>query len=234
MTLILLVLAHFAGHQARQIHGQYQETIYVSNIVIACLVVIVLAMCVGALTIGRAFYSTAPAGVSGQDIFSHIGRQVSTVGPWTAFVNALYDKSAFFLACLNTAGITAAFLAAFITNDSDKLYQSALDAVDSTESALSRVRKRYERMVARIARKYGPRLGNVAAAYGTHNAKVVELKRNRGIALSEDDNLDLTTLDRMLVEARNEIGQRTRHGGSRSPAPEDDTQTVSPFPGRRT
>ena len=121
MTLILLVLAHFAGHQARQIHGQYQETIYVSNIVIACLVVIVLAMCVGALTIGRAFYSTAPAGVSGQDIFSHIGRQVSTVGPWTAFVNALYDKSAFFLACLNTAGITAAFLAAFITNDSDKL-----------------------------------------------------------------------------------------------------------------
>ena len=65
MTLILLVLAHFAGHQARQIHGQYQETIYVSNIVIACLVVIVLAMCVGALTIGRAFYSTAPAGVSG-------------------------------------------------------------------------------------------------------------------------------------------------------------------------
>jgi hypothetical protein len=234
MTLILLVLAHFAGHQARQIHGQYQETIYFSNIVIACLVVIILAMCVGALTIGRAFYSTAPAGVSGQDIFSHIGRQVSTVGPWTAFVNALYDKSAFFLACLNTAGITAAFLAAFITNDSDKLYQSALDGVDSTESALSRVRKRYERMVARIARKYGPRLGNVAAAYGTHNAKVVELKRNRGIALSEDDNLDLTTLDRMLVEARNEIGQRTRHGGSRSPAPEDDTQTVSPFPGRRT
>ena len=129
---------------------------------------------------------------------------------------------------------TAAFLAAFITNDSDKLYQSALDAVDSTESALSRVRKRYERMVARIARKYGPRLGIVAAAYGTHNAKVVELKRNRGIASSEDDNLDLTTLDRMLVEARNEIGQRTRHGGSRSPAPEDDTQTVSPFPGRRT
>jgi len=43
MTLILLVLAHFAGHQARQIHGQYQETIYVSNIVIACLVVVVLA-----------------------------------------------------------------------------------------------------------------------------------------------------------------------------------------------
>jgi len=88
-------------------------------------------------------------------------------------------------------------------------------------------------MVARIARKYGPRLGNVAAAYGTHNAKVVELKRNRGIALSEDDNLDLTTLDKMLVEARNEIGQR-RHKESRGLAPEDDTQTVSPFPGRRS
>jgi hypothetical protein len=52
--------------------------------------------------------------------------------------------------------------------------------------------------------------------------------------LSEDDNLDLTTLDRMLVEARNEFRQRTQHSGSRSPAPEDDTQTVSPFPGRRS
>jgi hypothetical protein len=44
----------------------------------------------------------------------------------------------------------------------------------------------------------------------------------------------LTTLDRMLVEARNEIGQRTQHSGSRRPAPEDDTPTVSPFPGRKS
>jgi len=89
-------------------------------------------------------------------------------------------------------------------------------------------------MVAQIERKYGPRLGNIAAAYGTHNAKVVELKRNRGMALSDDDNLDLTTLDRMLEQARKEIGERTHHNDSRSHAPEDDTQTVSPFPGRRS
>jgi len=80
MTLILLVLAHFAGQQARQIHGHYEETIYYSNIVIVALVLIVLAVCVGALTIGRAFYSSAPIGVSGQDIFSHIGKEVSTIG----------------------------------------------------------------------------------------------------------------------------------------------------------
>jgi hypothetical protein len=43
----------------------------------------------------------------------------------------------------------------------------------------------------------------------------------------------LTTLDRMLVEARNEIGQR-QHKESRGHAPEDDAQTVSPFPGRRS
>ncbi len=47
MTLILLVLAHFAGQQARQIHGHYEETIYYSNIVIVVLVLIVLAVCVG-------------------------------------------------------------------------------------------------------------------------------------------------------------------------------------------
>jgi hypothetical protein len=234
MTLILLVLAHFAGQQARQIHGHYEETIYYSNIVIVALVLIVLAICVGALTIGRAFYSTAPTGVSGQDIFSHIGKEVSTVGPWTAFVKALSDKSAFFLACLNTAGITVAFLAAFVTHDSDKLYQSTIDAVHFAERALSRVAARYERMVARIEGKYGPRLGNIAAAYGTHNAKVVELKRHRGMGLSDEDNFDLTTVDKMLEQARKEIGERTPHNGSRSHAPEDDTQTVSPFPGRRS
>jgi uncharacterized membrane protein YidH (DUF202 family) len=234
MTLILLVLAHFAGQQARQIHGHYEETIYYSNIVIVALVLIVLAVCVGALTIGRAFYSSAPTGVSGQDIFSHIGKEISTVGPWAAFVKALSDKSAFFLACLNTAGITVAFLAAFVTHDSDKLYQSTIDAVHFAENALSRVAKRYERMVARIERRYGPRLGNIAAAYGAHNAKVVELQRNRGMALSDHDNLDLTTLDKMLEQARKEIGERTHHNGSRGHGPEDDAQTVSPFPGRRS
>jgi hypothetical protein len=234
MTLILLVLAHFAGQQARQIHGHYEEKIYYSNIVIVALVLIVLAVCVGALTIGRAFYSSAPTGVSGQDIFSHIGKEISTVGPWTAFVKALSDKSAFFLACLNTAGITVAFLAAFVTHDSDKLYQSTIDAVHFAENALSRIAKRYERMVARIERRYGPRLGNIAAAYGAHNAKVVELQRNRGMALSDDDNLDLTTLDKMLEQARKEIGERTHHNGPRGHGPEDDAQTVSPFPGRRS
>jgi len=89
-------------------------------------------------------------------------------------------------------------------------------------------------MVARIEGKYGPRLGNIAAAYGTHNAKVVELKRNRGMGLSDDDNFDLTTVDKMLEQARREIGERAHHNGSRSQAPEDETQTVSPFPGRRS
>jgi hypothetical protein len=89
-------------------------------------------------------------------------------------------------------------------------------------------------MVARIEGKYGPRLGNIAAAYGTHNAKVVELKRHRGMGLSDEDNFDLTTVDKMLEQARKEIGERTPHNGSRSHAPEDDTQTVSPFPGRRS
>jgi hypothetical protein len=88
-------------------------------------------------------------------------------------------------------------------------------------------------MVARIERRYGPRLGNIAAAYGAHNAKVVELQRNRGMALTDDDNLDLTTLDKMLEQARKEIGERTHHNGSRGHGPEDDAQTVSPFPGRR-
>jgi hypothetical protein len=35
LTLALLILAHFAGQQARQIRGTHHETIYFSNILIA-------------------------------------------------------------------------------------------------------------------------------------------------------------------------------------------------------
>ena len=238
LTLILLLLAHFAGHQARQIRGACEETVYISNIVIVLLVVAVLVVCVGALTIGRAFYSmTAPVGLGGRDIFSEISRQVLAVGPWTAFVAALSDKSAFFLACMNTAGIAVAFLTAFVTHDSDKVYQSALDTERSADKALWRMEKRYDRYVAKIAKKFAPRLSNVAAAYGAQNAQVVAIKSSRGIPLNDDDRFDLNSLDTLLSEAKNELASKPRRSAVLDrPSPEpvnDETQTVSPFVARR-
>jgi hypothetical protein len=238
LTLILLLLAHFAGHQARQVRGAYQETVYASNIVIVLLVVTVLVASVGALTIGRAFYSTAGStGLGGQDIFSEISRQVLTVGPWSAFVAALSDKAAFFLACMNTAGITVAFITAFMTHDSDKIYQSALDSERSADRALWRLEKRYDRRVAKIATKFAPRLSGVAAAYGAQNAQVVAVKRNRGIPLSDDDRLDLNTLDTLLSEAKNELAAKPRRAAafeqSNHEHTESEAQTVAPFVARR-
>ena len=236
MTFILLLLAHFAGHQTRQIKGSYQEKVYISNICIAVFAILVLAMCVGALTIGRAFYSVAGPGWGGRDIFGEISRQVVTLGPWTAFVKALSDQSAFFLACLNTAGITVAFLFAFITHDSDKVYQSALDEADAADQSLARMEKKYDRMVDKVARTYGPQLANIAAAYGAHNAKVIALKRSRNAQLVEEDRFDLTSLDYLLLDARAEIGHRSRVASEnidKAFTSADETNVVSQFAPRR-
>lgn len=235
MTLIMLVLAHLAGHQTRQIRGAYQETVYISNIVVAVVILIVLAMCVGALTIGRAFYTVAGPIPDGRDIFSEISKQVLTVGPWTAFLNALSDKAAFFLASLNTAGITCAFFTAFITHDSDKIYQSALDGVAAASKKLFRIERKYNGMVEKTAKKFASKLANMAAAYGSQNAEIVALKRSRGIALTEEDKLDLTSHDRLLSAMREELeGKAKAISGAKAftestASSSDEVKTVSPI-----
>jgi hypothetical protein len=76
LTFALLYLAHIAGHLTRQIYSAFQEKIYISNIVIALVIVVFLAICIGVLTIGRAFFSTAGPAAAGLDIFVEIGKQV--------------------------------------------------------------------------------------------------------------------------------------------------------------
>lgn len=233
LTLALLGLAHIGGQQARQIKGAYQEKIYISNIIIVAVIFAVLATCVGALTIGRAFYSTSAAMASGQDIFTEIRRQVVNLGPWQALISALSDQAAFFLACLNTAGLAVAFLGAFVTHDSDKVYQSALDERWSAERTLDRLNSKYDKELSRIARQYGPKLNNVAAAYATQNAAIVGSKRANNIPLNDEDAFDLTGLDSLLVEAREEISARTKadnlvRDGVYQPAAAEESQPTLP------
>ena len=205
LTLIALLLAHIAGTQARQIRGAYQETIYLSNILIVATISIVLSAFVGTLTIGRAFYSTTGPSFQGPAIFSEIGHTVQALGPWAALVAALGNKAALFLAAMNTAAIAGAFFIAFITHDSDKVYQAALDEVASTEKKLAKLAKKYTRVTEGISRQFGPTLTNTAAAYGALNGQIVGLKRLRNAALSDDDRLDLSQFDTLLSAARAEI-----------------------------
>lgn len=210
MTFISLGLAHIGGYLARQIHGEYHEKIYAGNIVGVLAILVVLATWVGALTIGRAFYSVAGPSSLGSEIFSEISRQVTTIGPWTAFVRALSDQTAFFLACLNTAGIIFVGLIAFVTHDSDRVYQSALDESEKANRAHTRLERSYNRGVEKIAKKYSLKLEITAATCGAQNAQVVALKRSRGVDLDDEDRVELTNFDTMLKEARDELAKKSR------------------------
>ena len=218
MTLILLLLAHIAGRQARQIYGAYEERFYVGNIVSVVVIFLLLAVCVGALTIGRAAYSVLGSNLPGGEIFAEIGRQIQAVGLWTAFVNALSDQGAFFLAAMNTAGIAGAFFLAFITHDSDKNYQSALDEREKANRQLNRYESAYGRAIERIGRKFRPTLTNIAAAYGAQNARIIALKRGRNAELTEEDRGVLSSQDEVLNAAREHIRLKAKPAADKQPA----------------
>jgi hypothetical protein len=230
MTLILLLLAHIAGKLTRQIWGAYKETIYISNIVAASVIVVLLLFCVGALTIGRAAYSATSTNtmLPGNLIFSEIGRQIRNSGLWGAFLHALSDQNAFFLACMNMAGIAASFFAAFITNDSDKVYQAALDERESTHGQLVGAERKYARLVEKVARKYRPDLAGIAATYASQTARIIALKRGRNCPLDADDRKVLSDLDQLLDAVRNHIETELRRSESHEPTPRSAEQARQP------
>lgn len=227
LTLIMLLLAHIAGSQLRQIRGAYESRIYWGKIVVALFLLSVLAICVGALTIGRAYYSTAGSGLPPSDIFSAIKANVQSAGPWAAFTAALSDQAAFFLASLNLAGITGALFLAFISSDSDAVYQSALDKLDKSENKLRNLAKRYDKKNEAIIRKYSKRISNLAAAYGAQNAEVIAAKKSRNAQLTDDDRVDLSAYDTLLASIREEMTKIRREIRAEETRTEDD-QTRPP------
>jgi hypothetical protein len=209
LTLIMLLLAHIAGSQARQIRGAYEEKTYWSKLVVSLILLCVLATCVGALTIGRAYYSTAPTALPSSNIFSEIQARILNVGPWAAFIAALSDQAAFFLASLNMAGIAGAFFLAFTSHDSDVVYQAALDKAETARRRLDRMARKYDSRLAKIGRKRYRKLHNLAAAYGAQNAEVISLKKARNAPLTDDDHVELGMFDFLLQQARNEIAKES-------------------------
>lgn len=234
VTFIMLALAHYAGHHLRQFRSEHEEEIYYSKIAVAVVILIILMACVGVLTIGRAFYSTATSVALGRDIFSEIGRQIVTVGIWPTFVAALGDNSALFLACLNTAGLAIAFLAAFTRYDSDKNYQAAIDAEKRANRALGKMEGKYAKIVNAIGNKFSPKLSAVAAAYGAQTARLVALKSNRGAEITPEDQYDITKEDVSLTQARAELNQKVevRAPERATPKPVDEVQPVLPLMAR--
>lgn len=219
LTLIMLLLAHIAGTQARQIKGTYEEKIYWGKVVTSFILLCILSTCIGALTIGRAYYSTAgQVATLSANIFSEIGARVIRVGPWTALLAALTDEAAFFLASLNLAGIAGAFFLAFVSHDSDVVYQAALDEAEKAQRKLSRLAKKYDKRLADIGRKRHKKLVNLQAAYGAQNAEVISRKIARGESLADMDSIDLAAYDSLLRRVREELVEESKEGFITRPA----------------
>jgi hypothetical protein len=205
VTFTILLLAHIAGKQTRQIWSAYEERLHFSNIAVTVVLVGIMFLCVAALTIGRSAYTVSGAVLPGGQIFAEITRQIRGAGFWGALIKALSDQNAFFLACMNAAAIAAAFFVSFITHDSDRTYQSALDEKSAAEKKLEGIEVNYGRTIEKIGRKYRPTLTNLAAAYEAQNARIIGLKRARNCALSAEDRVNLSDSDKFLEASRLEI-----------------------------
>lgn len=219
ITAVLLIVADVAGWQLRQVYGAFEQRVYVTKIVGFAFAFFFVLAVVTILTIERAHYSLSgfsvatgnSTGTAG-DIFSqvtgHIANQIERLGFWGTILAALADREALMLAIINAAGIIFAFLIGFFTNDSDKIFQSTLDEYARAQRKFDRLASKYEGKIEQIDRKYAARLEAYASAYGARNAKVIESKRRRNIPLTDDDRLDINSLDIKLEQARTGIADR--------------------------
>jgi hypothetical protein len=210
MSLAMLYLAEIAGFQTRQIKGDSEDRIYWGKIASAIFILAFLILAVSVLTVCRAYSSSMAMSGENLDIFSHVLEQVKHLGPWAVLMAALEDRGAVMLAAFNFTGIICAFFLAFITHDSDTVYQGSLDEAEDAHKKFARLAKKYEKAIARIGKKHTPRLLGLAAAFGSHNARVVGCKKLRNAPLDQMDLLDISSLDTKLAEARRGIGDRVR------------------------
>ncbi len=99
----LLLAAHLAGRLTRQVKGEYRAKLYVSNILLAAVIMLALFVALTILTIARAEFSAAALTTGVEGLFS-LGQKVASEGLLRPFINALGDTSALVLLDIQHAG----------------------------------------------------------------------------------------------------------------------------------
>ena len=84
VAVFLLICAHLAGKVVRQVWSEFERKLYVSNIIIACSIMLVLACALMILTIGRAEFSAAALSSGLEGLFSSVGDKVTAKGDCSA------------------------------------------------------------------------------------------------------------------------------------------------------
>jgi hypothetical protein len=218
-AILLLLLAHLGGRCIRQVWSEYRRRIVWSNLIIACLAVVVLAILISILTIGRARYSAGAADPGVGGLFSDIGGQVSQHGFFTSLLNAFSDVSALVLFTVNFGGVTIAMLLGFFSHDPDKDFDHAETALRKATRRLSKLQAKYAQSRAKVIRKFTPDLTGASRNFADANNKIIEMKTLLTLPLDEWDQFVLDDLDTLAEEAaQNDVGSEL--AGSRLPPSE--------------
>lgn len=209
VAVFLLISAHFAGKLVRQVWSEHKKKLYVSNIIISCVIMMVLASVLAILTIGRAEFSAAALTSGLEGLFSSVGDKVTASGGFIrAIATALGDTSALVLVTVNVTSILVAFLLGYFAHDSDKHFDKAFEKHRGAQRALERQDQTYKSKGDHARQHARNELDDINGKYTAANAAIVTQKTARRIALDGDDKFALPEFDRLLerLRARSNFG----------------------------
>ena len=203
VAVFLLIAAHFAGKLSRQVWSEHKRKLYVSNIIIAALILAVLTAVLSILTIGRAEFSAAALSSGLDGLFASVGDKVSASGGFfRAIATALGDTSALVLVTVNVTSILAAFLLGYFAHDPDKHFDKAFEKHRSAQRAVEKQDRTFKAKSDRARENARLELDDINEKYTAANAAIVTQKTARRIPLDAEDRFALPDLDRLLERLR--------------------------------
>lgn len=211
-TAFLLIFAHFAGVSIRQVWSEYRKKLIFGNIPLFLVCVGIALTIISILTVARAAFANETGSIG--DLLSTVGGGLGNLGFLGALTDALADKSALVLACINIGGVVTTMVLAFFSHDSDRDFDHAHRATLADERELAKIHGKYLEAKAKIVGEFAPDLVGYAANYNSANGHVIELKTRLGRPLDDDDRFVLTDLDQMSEDA-----ERKNHPAGSSPPP---------------
>jgi hypothetical protein len=201
VAFFLLIIAHMCGKALRQIWSDHRRRLIWSNLLMFVGGMIVIAVVIAILTVGRASTSAEASLSSFNDIFSAVGAQIGSVGVWRTLAAAFSDLSALILATVNIGGVCVAIILAYISHDPDKDFDLAAIAMKQAQEKLGKIQAEYLRQRKRIIERFKPDLTGISGSHGAASRSVIELKTKLGLPLEPDDSVVIDELDRLAEDS---------------------------------
>ena len=205
VAAFILIVAHSAGKLVRQVRSEYTTNFSWSNVILGAVVMIVLAIVVTVLTIGRAEFSAAALDGGLNGLFSSVGAKVASHGLVGALANALADTAALILLMVNVTSIMVAFLLGYFSHDPDKHLDKAFESHKALQRGVERYEARFNKKDASAREQARGKLNAINIRYTAANAAIVAQKTARRLPLEDEDKFSLPTLDPMLARVRGQM-----------------------------